>query len=229
MRCSNSSKSTKRTGMSKRRSASCTQAPSFRASIQCRLGCRPHDAFVIEQPDQLVERPGIHRLRNIEVTARPQHAGHLPKGDRHRRLRHVMQRLEHQRQIEACVGLGNRLSAGRDEAQPLHGPCEVLRVLPFVDFQRGDAAVGVTRQQGAGQLRAAAAELDDALAGQWHQRSQQLQLVVDQQCRLRGGVHAVNVAARRVGAGCRASDAPNAWVRNSTSSAVYGFSAWRRS
>jgi hypothetical protein len=106
---------------------------------------------------------------------------------------HMVQRLQHQGQVEAGVGGGHALCACGNEVEPLQRVRQVLGMLPLIDLQRGDAAARMALQQRARQLRRAAAEFDDALAVQRHHRRQQVQLVVYQLMR---GVHARNVASR---------------------------------
>ncbi|GAB1384561.1 hypothetical protein MASR1M50_28820 [Burkholderiales bacterium] len=89
----------------------------------------------------------------------------------------MVQRLEHQRQVEPRLRQRNGFGAGSDERQALGRGSQVLGVLDGVDLQPGHSRVGVARQQIARQPRAAAAQLDDVLVGQWQQFGQDGQFV----------------------------------------------------
>jgi hypothetical protein len=92
----------------------------------------------------------------------------------------VVQRLQHQRAVEAGVGKGDLLRARALEAQALGGGEQVLRQLPLVDLQPHQLGVGVPLQQRARQRRRAAAGLQQTRALQRHQGLEKGEFVVDQ-------------------------------------------------
>jgi hypothetical protein len=94
--------------------------------------------------------------------------------------RHVVQRLQHQRQVEAAGLKRDRLRACRHEGQPRLRAGEVLGMLALVHLQRGDFAGREALQQLARQLRRAAAEFDDArVLRQVDQAVQQFKFISD--------------------------------------------------
>ena len=92
----------------------------------------------------------------------------------------MVQRLEHQRELEAAGPEGHGLRAAGNELQPEFGRGQVLGVLPLVHLQARDAALRMALQQRPRQGGSTAAELDDALGLQRQQRCQHLEFIVDQ-------------------------------------------------
>lgn len=84
-------------------------------------------------------------------------------------------------------------------------------MLARVDFEAGDPAVGIAREQRARQAGGTAAEFDDFAAGERHQVGQKIKFVVNQRQGFDGGSH----WEFRIG-GWKSRD----WVRNAR--------AWRR-
>jgi hypothetical protein len=70
MRCSNSARSSKRPGISKRLSATCFQAPRYSASSTRGLRRRTHHAFVVEHPNHIIESSAVEGLGHMEVATR---------------------------------------------------------------------------------------------------------------------------------------------------------------
>jgi hypothetical protein len=66
----------------------CAAAQRF---VHCRLRCRPHHAFVVEESYQIIERPCIDRLGHVQVAARAQHTCCFGQRLRHQRPWHVVQ------------------------------------------------------------------------------------------------------------------------------------------
>jgi hypothetical protein len=143
------------------------------------LGGSAHHRFVVEEPHDVVEWAFVDRFRHIQVATRPQHACNFGQGAVHQRDGHVVQALEHQRQIEAGIGLRDGLCATGGKAQALLRLRQVLGKLAFVHLQRQAFAARVGQQQVAQQPGGTAAQFDDALAVQRHQFGQQVQFVVD--------------------------------------------------
>jgi len=181
----------------------------LRPGVERRLRRGTHLALVVEQPRDVVERAGIDGLGHVQVAAGTQHARGLGERAPEQRQGHVVQRLQHQREVEARVRERDRLRTAGDEFEPRTGVGEVLRVLTRVDLQAGDARVRVTLEQRARQPRRAAAELDDAQAGQRHHRVEHVELVVNEgqgiEFGRRHGLARVMAGARRA---ARAAEPP---------------------
>jgi hypothetical protein len=69
-------------------------------SVYGGLGCGTHHTLVIEQAHDLVEGAVVHGLGHVQVPAGAQHPRHLAQSLIQQGHRHMMQRFEHQGQVE---------------------------------------------------------------------------------------------------------------------------------
>lgn len=96
VRCSKSASSLQLTGISKDRSATCSQTPVLNAASTAACVAALTTRSSMEEANDVVQGAAIDRLGHAEVDVRAEHAGELGQCLRQQRHRHVVQGLEHQ-------------------------------------------------------------------------------------------------------------------------------------
>ena len=96
---------------------------------------RSYKFFVVEEPVDFVKFAREDRLRHVEQTVRTQHAPRFVQRRIKQRHRHVMQGLQHDREIKRRAWKRNVLCACGDELHPRCAGGEICGVLSLVDLK----------------------------------------------------------------------------------------------
>ncbi|MPN32062.1 hypothetical protein SDC9_179538 [bioreactor metagenome] len=121
-----------------------------------------HSLLVVEQPENLVQIAGIDRLGNPGHAAGLEHTGDFAQGLIHMFHRHVMQRLEHQHDIDTVVVGRNGLGTAVAETHRRQvGNFQIAGILDAIDLQRHDLARSAGFRQQAGLLGPTAAQFEN--------------------------------------------------------------------
>jgi hypothetical protein len=139
MRASNCAKLSNWLRVLKKRSSLSDSRPTSTARHTAAKAASAHDLLVVEEAHDLVQIPGKHRLRYPGQSTRFEHAGDFAQCLVHVLGRHMMQRLEHDHDVEGIVLRRDRLGATlrkADVGQVSH--LQVAGVLDGIDLQRQD-------------------------------------------------------------------------------------------